>query len=155
MALVSKAPPASSAKVRARMQRQPNANTACELALRSEVHRRGLRYATDARPLAAFRRRADLVFRSARVAVFVHGCFWHGCVRHGSAPRANAAWWLEKLTRTRARDAETARVLRASGWLVITVWEHDDPAKAAARVARAVRSRRLQYADPPISSHPE
>jgi DNA mismatch endonuclease Vsr len=53
-------------------------DTPCELALRSAVHRLGLRYRVDW-PLPGTRRRADLAFTSAKVAVFVDGCFWHAC----------------------------------------------------------------------------
>ncbi|WP_375430826.1 hypothetical protein [uncultured Friedmanniella sp.] len=34
-------------------------------------------------PLKGLRRRADLVFGPAKVAVFIDGCFWHGCPDHG------------------------------------------------------------------------
>ncbi|WP_371405991.1 hypothetical protein [Kribbella sp. NBC_00662] len=26
-----------------------------------------------------------MVFSSARVAVFIDGCFWHGCPQHGTS----------------------------------------------------------------------
>src|SRR4051794_36134828 len=93
-------PPPSSVHVQLRMQRQRTRDTAPEIALRSELHRRGLRYRVDAAPLPELRRRADVVFRSARLAVFVDGCFWHGCPDHGVQPRANAEWWRGKLART-------------------------------------------------------
>ena len=32
--------------------------------------------------LQHLRRTADMVFRKARIAVFVDGCFWHGCPEH-------------------------------------------------------------------------
>jgi DNA mismatch endonuclease (patch repair protein) len=46
----------------------------------------------------------DFVFREARVAVFVDGCFWHGCPRHGTRPKTNAGFWNEKIRRNIARD---------------------------------------------------
>ncbi len=51
------------------MQRQPTRDTAPELALRRLLHAAGLRYRVDAGPLPGLRRRADIVFRQARVAV--------------------------------------------------------------------------------------
>ncbi|MBP7571520.1 MAG: very short patch repair endonuclease, partial [Acidobacteria bacterium] len=36
-------------------------------------------------------------FVSARVAVFVDGCFWHGCPQHVTWPKANADWWRAKI----------------------------------------------------------
>lgn len=84
------------------------------------------------------RRRADVVFPRLRVAVYVDGCFWHNCPIHGTSPKANATWWREKLDRNRQRDVDTDRVLRAAGWTVVRVWEHEDANEAATRVADAV-----------------
>jgi DNA mismatch endonuclease (patch repair protein) len=84
------------------------------------------------------RRKADLVFSSARVAVFVDGCFWHACPDHGTQPKHNAAWWAEKIATNAERDRDTDRRLAADGWIVVRVWEHEVPEAAAARVAEAV-----------------
>jgi DNA mismatch endonuclease (patch repair protein) len=91
--------------------------------------------------LPNLRRRADLLFARARVAVFIDGCFWHGCPEHGTWPRANAAWWREKIDSNRRRDADTDRRLEEAGWLVVRVWEHDDPVDAAGAIEEAVRAR--------------
>jgi DNA mismatch endonuclease (patch repair protein) len=126
------------------MQRQRRTDTGPEMILRSLVWATGLRYRVDARPVATFRRRADLVFRRARVAVFVDGCFWHGCKRHRGSVAGLAAWWKEKIGRNRFRDRETDRILAREGWQVIRLWEHDisrDAAACASRVTQAVRSR--------------
>nr|WP_300600513.1 hypothetical protein [uncultured Nocardioides sp.] len=90
------------------------------------------------------RRRADLVFGRARVAVYLDGCFWHVCPAHGNWPRANAAWWRAKLERNVARDRETDKRLEAEGWLSLRIWEHEDPAGAASRIQTIVRSRTSQ-----------
>jgi DNA mismatch endonuclease (patch repair protein) len=137
---------ASSPKVRRRMQRQRRRDTACELELRRILHRKGLRYRVDHRPISSYRRRADLVFSRARVAVFIDGCFWHGCPQHGTVPGTNSEWWAKKLARTRARDEETTEVFAAAGWLVVRVWEHEDPRSGAEEIARAVRKRCDQLA---------
>jgi DNA mismatch endonuclease (patch repair protein) len=136
-------PEASSPSVRRRMQTAPRRDTHCELALRSALHRLGLRYRVD-RKLPGLRRRADLTFVRARVAVFVDGCFWHGCPRHVTWPKANAEWWRAKLEMNRRRDADTSRQLRRAGWRVVRVWEHELPARAAVRVARTVRRREVR-----------
>src|SRR4051794_12563501 len=73
---------ASSPAIRKTMQGNRSRGTRPEMALRSAVHRRGLRYRVNARPLPELRRTADLVFRPARVAVFLDGCWWHGCRLH-------------------------------------------------------------------------
>jgi DNA mismatch endonuclease (patch repair protein) len=123
------------------MQVQRRRDTSCEMQVRSLLHRAGFRYRVDVRPLPDWRRRADLVFPRARTAVFIDGCFWHGCPDHRPLPKANASWWRLKLARNRERDAETNERLRAAGWTVLRVWEHEDPEDAAARIAKAVRAR--------------
>lgn len=130
---------ASTPSVRRRMQLQATRNTAPELALRRILHSWGLRYLVDRAPLPEVRRRADLVFRGAKVAVFVDGCFWHGCPDHGVAPRNNAAWWADKLESNQLRDRNTDDHLERLGWLVIRVWEHQDAGEVAESVAEAVR----------------
>lgn len=67
----------------------------------------------------------DFVFRLARVAVFVDGCFWHGCPRHCRMPKGNRSYWSRKIAGNRARDRQVARRLRATGWRVLHVWEHE------------------------------
>jgi DNA mismatch endonuclease (patch repair protein) len=125
------------------MQRQRVRDTAPELALRRLLHARGLRYRVDTAPLPGMRRRADLVFRPSRVAVFVDGCFWHGCPQHGSrATHANPSYWSAKVANNQQRDRETDARLSAKGWLSLRIWEHEPPAEAAERVARAVTVRR-------------
>ncbi|RJK92518.1 DNA mismatch endonuclease Vsr [Vallicoccus soli] len=128
--------------MQARFRRQKRRDTAPELALRRLLHRRGLRYLVDARPLPELRRRADLVFPAARIAVFVDGCFWHRCPEHGTEPRHNAEWWKDKLARNVTRDRETDRSLLDAGWLPLRFWEHQPSADAADVVAAAWAARR-------------
>jgi DNA mismatch endonuclease (patch repair protein) len=123
------------------MSRVGRRDTAPELALRSELHRRGLRFRVDRAPVAEIRRRADLVFGPSKTAVFVDGCFWHSCPEHGTKPKANAEFWDRKLSRNRERDTETDRLLVERGWTVIRIWEHEDPSAAADRVEALVRPR--------------
>jgi DNA mismatch endonuclease (patch repair protein) len=117
----------------------PTRDSRPEIALRRAIHRCGLRYALHAKDLPG---RPDIVFRTARVAVFVDGCFWHGCPRHAVLPRNNRAWWKRKITANRMRDKRNDRALRALEWLPMHVWEHADMNAAAARIAGAVRHRR-------------
>jgi DNA mismatch endonuclease (patch repair protein) len=122
------------------MRRTGRRDTRPELALRRELHRRGLRYLVDTTPPGTNRRRrADLVFRGSRVAVFVDGCFWHSCPVHLHLPKANAEWWRVKLASITARDRDTDEQLARAGWVSHRVWEHEDVAEAADRVERLVR----------------
>jgi DNA mismatch endonuclease (patch repair protein) len=124
------------------MQRQARRDTAPEMALRRALHRRGLRYRVDAAPLPGLRRTADLVFPRERVAVYVDGCFWHACPQHASVPKANRAWWTEKLAANVRRDRDTDDRLERAGWAVVRVWSHEDAGVAADRVEAVVRERR-------------
>lgn len=134
---------ASSPAVRQRMQRQATRNTAPELAVRRLLHAAGLRYRVDIAPLAGLRRRADVVFRTARVAVFVDGCFWHGCPEHGQrGTHANPTYWSRKVTKNQERDRDTDRRLEEAGWTSIRAWEHEQPVAIATKVIAAVKSRR-------------
>jgi DNA mismatch endonuclease (patch repair protein) len=133
---------ASSPGVRERMQRHPRANTKPELALRRELHQRGLRFRISARPLPSVRRRVDIVFPRIRLAIEIRGCFWHHCPEHGRIPKSNTEWWSRKFARTRARDQDTEARLLDSGWRLLIVWEHDDVADAADRIEAAVLARR-------------
>jgi DNA mismatch endonuclease (patch repair protein) len=130
------------------MQANRSRDTAPELALRRLLHAQGYRYRVAARPLTSVRRTADLVFRSALVAVFVDGCFWHSCPDHSSVPKTNTDYWAPKLLRNVERDRETDALLTAAGWLSIRVWEHADPVEAAHEVAGAVELRRPQRINP-------
>lgn len=134
---------ASSHEAAQRMRRVRQRNTGPEMALRRELHRRGLRYLVDQRVVGALgTQRPDLIFTGARVAVFVDGCFWHSCPMHGSMPSANRGWWEEKLAGNRSRDQASDSRLRDAGWGVIRIWEHEDPRTAADRIVELVSQRR-------------
>jgi DNA mismatch endonuclease, patch repair protein len=134
-------PAPSSATVVAVMRGNRSRDTAPELALRSALHRRGLRFYKNRR-VETVRRSVDILFPTARIAVFVDGCFWHGCPAHYRRARRNTAFWDTKIARNRARDAKTNLALRAAGWTVMRVWEHESPEQAAAKIETAVRALR-------------
>lgn len=110
-----------------------------EMLIRRELHRRGLRFRIN---YALLPGRPDVVFTSARVAVFVDGCFWHACPDHGVMPKNNREWWQQKLRRNVSRDHEKDEQLQTLGWIVIHVWEHEDPIMAANQIEQLWRSRR-------------
>ncbi len=138
---MNSARPRTDAVTSARMSRQRSVGTAPEIALRSELHRRGLRYFVDRAPLKGLRRRADLVFPRRKVAVYVDGCFWHSCPEHATHPKNNALWWAEKLAGNVARDRDTDARLIAAGWAVVRIWEHENAAVGADRVQTVLSGR--------------
>lgn len=110
-------------------------DTKPELRLRSELHRRGLRYRKH-QPilLPHLRVRPDITFPKAKVAIFVDGCFWHSCADHGTSPRVNTSYWGPKLQRNRDRDALVRSSLEDAGWTVVRVWEHETLTSAADQI---------------------
>lgn len=127
--------------VRRQMQRQVTSGTRPELRLRSELHKRGLRFRLNVCVGATGPGKIDIAFVSAKVAVFVDGCFWHGCTIHKSVPVANQDFWQRKIQATRERDERMTRRLQEEGWVVVRVWEHDNPVDAASRIVPLVRAR--------------
>ncbi len=133
-------PAPSSPGVAARMSKQARADTGPELALRRLLHSRGKRYRVGWPVPGMPRRKLDIAFTKANVAVNVHGCFWHGCPIHATWPAANADWWRQKIETNRLRDEETRTHLEELGWRVVEVWEHESPGEALERVLRALES---------------
>jgi DNA mismatch endonuclease Vsr len=130
---------ASTPSVRSVMKANKGRDTGPERRIRTLLHAAGLRYRVSARPIPTVRRTADIVFLGSRVAVFVDGCYWHGCPEHYRPSTKNGDFWRQKIDGNRQRDADTDRVLSESGWTVIRIWEHEDPAEAAAHVLEVVR----------------
>ncbi len=95
-------------------------DTSCELTIRRLAHARGLRFRKHCSWLPG---RPDLVFVSAKVAVFVDGDYWHGW-RFPCWQAKLPLYWREKIERNRKRDHRNFRKLRRSGWRVIRIWEH-------------------------------
>ena len=120
-----------------------------ERALRRELHSRGLRYRKYRRDLPG---KPDIVFPSAKVAVFVDGDYWHCRVLKERGLAAlqvqlrtpTRAYWLKKFQRRVELDASADKSLRKLGWLVIRLWESDVRANvtdAANAIVRRVRHR--------------
>jgi len=109
--------------VRSRIMRRIRASdTKPELAVRSFLHRAGLRFRLHCRNLPG---KPDIVLPRFRTIVLVHGCFWHqhgGC-RLAKIPKSNRRYWVPKLRRTACRDKVNRRALAAMGWKVLVIWE--------------------------------
>lgn len=102
------------------MSRIRGKNTGPERKLCRQLKKAGIYFSTHAKDLPG---RPDIVFRRARLAVFVDGDFWHGwrfpLWQHKLSPK-----WRDKIAGNRARDQRNFRKLRSMGWLVIRLWEH-------------------------------
>lgn len=133
---------ASSAARRRNMQAIRSRDTKPERVIRRLVHANGLRYRIAARPLPDLRRTADMVFRPAKVAVFIDGCYWHGCPEHYVSPKTNPGYWSDKVARNMARDRDTDQRLTEAGWLVLRFWEHQNSDACALTIVKAVLERR-------------
>ncbi len=109
-----------------------------ERALRSALHRRGLRFRKHLQVVPGVRCRPDIVFTRARVAVFIDGCFWHSCPEHATQPKANPEWWKAKLASNVARDRRNDQALADANWTVLRYWEHEPLDEIADGIAAAV-----------------
>lgn len=127
----------SSPEASRRMAATRGANNRAERTIRSALHRQGLRFRIQQKLIPGTNRKVDIVFPRARLAVFVDGCFWHDCPIHGSQPKSNVEWWRRKLRQNVERDQDTNERLRALGWRVIRIWEHEDPEVATERITEA------------------
>jgi len=133
---------ASPASARAK-QMNRSSGTAHERLLRTLLWMRGLRYRKNVQALPG---KPDIVFSSARLAVFCDGDFWHG--RHWRQlsdklrTGANASYWIPKIERNRNRDRRNNRLLKKEGWTVVRFWEtdiHRSPERAADTIEKLVR----------------
>src|SRR6266496_810152 len=86
--------------------------------------------------------RPDYIFRKLRLAIFVDGCFWHGCPKHSRHVTKSGAYWRKKLAVNQARDRAVTRALRARGWHVLRIWEHElrNPTRVLQRIHIIVSS---------------
>lgn len=119
------------------MARVRNRDTRPEMVVRRLAHRLGYRYRLHKAGLPG---RPDLVFRSRRKIIFVHGCFWHGHAkcRRATVPKSNQDFWRDKLQRNADRDAAQIAALRAAGWDTLVIWECQT--KDSAGLALKIRS---------------
>lgn len=129
------------------MRRVRGKDTQPELTVRRLLTRLGARYRLHRRDLPGS---PDVAMPGRRLAIFVHGCFWHGhdCPRGTRRPKANAAYWSEKLSRNRERDRRAQAALAALGWWAEIVWE------CALKDEAALEARFRRLLDPPPQPPP-
>ena len=103
------------------MSRVKGKDTGIETSVRSELHRRGLRFRKHVKDLPG---KPDVVFTKTKVAVFIDGDFWHG-YRFPTWEHKVSDFWKKKISKSRERDTKSHRKLRDMGWTVIRLWQHD------------------------------
>jgi len=119
-------------------------NTGIELALRKELHRRGLRYRIHYSDIPG---KPDIVFIRAKVAIFCDSEFWHGYQWEHNKEKigSNKSYWIPKIERNITRDKAITTKLRRRGWLVLRFWGKEilsAPDRCADTVEKALTSRR-------------
>jgi DNA mismatch endonuclease (patch repair protein) len=112
-------------------------NRQTEMVLAKFLRRSGLAGWRRHRPVFG---KPDFIFPRRRLALFVDGCFWHACPRHTRLPVSHRAFWRKKLERNQARDRLVTRTLRARGWIVLRIWQHELAPRKEARLLRRIRS---------------
>jgi len=113
-------------------------DTGPELRLQHALRSLGLRFSKNAKELPGS---PDIVFRKARIAVFVHGCFWHrhrNC-RLATVPHSNQEYWSAKFAANVARDRRNVSELRKLGWKVVIAWQCQLESNVG-RIARRIKA---------------
>ena len=129
-------------------------DTKPELALRRALWAAGLRgYRKNRRGLPGT---PDVAYGRARLAVFVHGCYWHQCPRcaRNRVPKTNALYWEAKFQSNRERDVRQHAALEGLGWRVLVLWECELKAIEGA-VARVREALELKEARVDAPARPE
>jgi DNA mismatch endonuclease (patch repair protein) len=139
------APLPPSQLVASRMRRVRTRATAAEQRVARRLRHLGIAYSTRTDSLPG---RPDFVLIGRSVAIFVDGCFWHRCPRCFVIPRHNREWWLRKIDGNRRRDRRKDRALRALGFRVLHLREHDSNARIERRLIMASRRWRARSKAP-------
>ncbi len=97
-------------------------DTKAEMVVRRLVHSLGYRYRLHDGEMPG---KPDLVFKSRKKVIFVHGCFRH---RHDDCklarlPKSKLDFRLPKLAGNKARDQRNQENLDKMGWKFMVVWE--------------------------------
>lgn len=111
-------------QIHTNMSHVKNSDTALENALCTELIRRGIKsFSRNARTVIG---KPDIAFLARKIAVFCDGDFWHGYDWENSQNgiRTNRPFWITKIEKNMARDAEVTAMLQANGWIVLRFWGH-------------------------------
>ena len=104
------------------MSRIRSSDTKPEILTRKALHRLGYRFRLKSK---VGRVKPDIVLRSRKVAIFVHGCYWHqheGC-KLAYSDRKYSDKWKKKFRDNNLRDKRVIEQLLSENWRVVVVWE--------------------------------
>lgn len=107
---------------RKNMQAIRSKDTSIEIALRTALWHRGVRYRKNYKQLPG---KPDIVITKHKIAIFCDSDYWHGYDwenRHQKI-KSNRDYWIPKIERNMARDKEVNEMLEAQGWIVLRFWE--------------------------------
>jgi len=116
------------------MSRIRSRDTKIEKSMASLLRKNKIRY-----------RRFPMVFGSPdfvvekKLLVFCDGDFWHG-YGYGKKKRPQKKFWRDKIERNMKRDRKVTRKLRADGWSVVRLWEHDIERRPQSCIGRIRKS---------------
>ena len=117
------------------MQRVKLKDGSLEQLVQQELRSNGLKFRRHVRALPGS---PDIVFPTEKVAVFVDGDFWHGW-RLPAWEHKLSKFWRDKLRANRTRDQRNFRRLRANGWKVIRIWQHELKRKGESRFLQRIQ----------------
>ncbi len=99
-----------------------SSNTKPEILTRKSLHKLGYRFRLDSK---VGKTKPDIVLRSHKVAVFVHGCYWHqheGC-KLAYSDRNYSDKWKKKFQDNKLRDQRVLEWLVEKDWRIAVIWE--------------------------------
>ncbi len=128
------------------MKSNKSKDTKPEILLRKELWRRGLHYRKNYKLLEG---KPDIVFLSAKIAVFVDGKMWHGYdwANQKNDFKSNREFWIPKIERNMERDYEVNITLIESEWAVLRFWDFEirkDIKGCADKIERAYINRSVR-----------
>ena len=103
------------------MSRIRSKDTSIEIILRKALWTRGLRYRKNRKDIFG---NPDIVFISAKIAIFCDSVFWHGknWDERKKRIKKNIDYWTKKIEGNMARDKKVNETLISQGWTVMRFW---------------------------------
>jgi len=96
-------------------------NTKLEISGFNALKKMGIRFQRHPKGIIG---NPDAANKTKKVAIFFDSKFWHGYGYDKYRYKLND-YWQNKIEKTMERDKSATKKLRAKGWIVIRIWEHD------------------------------